>query len=78
MTLNTVSKFYIIFHLIPFALKVKKLIRERRLFKGSMRALTNFLGSLCFMIHLVCGLKAGLCLYSNADLKIGGILYFKP
>lgn len=36
-----------------------------------MRALTNFLGSLCFMIHLVCGLKAGLCLYSNADLKIG-------
>lgn len=39
-----------------------------------MKAFLNFLGSLLFMIHLVCGLKAGLCLSSNAKLKIGGIL----
>lgn len=72
MTLNTISKFYVIFHLIPYLLKVKKLIRDQRIFKGSMRAIMNFLGSLCFMLHLVCGLKATLCIHSNLGLPIDG------
>lgn len=74
-TLNTISKFYVIFHLVPFLLKVKKLIREQRVFKGSMRAMVNFLGSLCFMLHLVCGLKATLCIHSNLGLPIDGISF---
>ena len=72
MTLKTVSKFYVIFHLIPYILKVKKLIREHRIFKGSMKAFLNFIGSLCFMLHLVCGLKLSLCLHCNMGWDIDG------
>ncbi len=68
--MKTVSKFYILFHLLPYLLKVKKMIREKRFISSTMKAILNFIGSLLFMAHLVCGLKATLCTYSNLNLKI--------
>ena len=71
--MKTVTKFYILFHLIPYLLKLRKVIQENRFISSTTKTILNFVGSLLFMAHLVCGLKATLCTYSNLNLKIGGI-----
>jgi hypothetical protein len=37
----------------------------------------SFVGSMVFMIHLVCGLKATICMSSKLNVNIEGILFHK-
>ena len=69
---KSVSKFYLVFHLIPLMFKLKKIIREKRVLVTLSKTILQYMGSLIFMTHLVCGIKSSMCVISNLNLKIEG------
>lgn len=65
---NVIQKgvlFYLVFHIVPFLFRLKKILRERKFKQMSKKLIKNYIGSILFMSVVVGGNKFGLCINSH-------------